>query len=367
MNNVIKKVERKKKLLKQKNIINDVSIKHIHNEKMIYFEHLQNVILPEKISILNALQSTDKSTNSIKKDIQELEKEIESIKNRDEEYDYYFKTSKILSDYEDNPSIQQECIIKYFNVLNMNLPTKYFQNLKTNELINCYNCNSSELDTYENTVSCINCGTCVSSINYNFAEDLSYKESKNIDIVQKIDYKRLNYFKEQLSQIQANEHTNIPDSIIDTLFLELKKERITNLSTLNIKKIKELLKKTQNSKYYEHAPFIIQKLNGNRLLSIHEHTQQKLIDMFTEIEKPWDIIKKKRKIRKNFFSYPYTLYKLCELLGLNEYLPYFKLLKDRKKIYDQDIIWKEIITYLQNNKTTNVNLKDVEWVFIKTV
>ena len=51
--------------------------------------------------------------------------------------------------------------------------------------------------------------------------------------------------------------------------------------------------------------------------------------------------------RKNFLTYGYTLYKLFELLELDEYLCNFKFLKDRKKLYDQEQIWKKICNELK--------------------
>ncbi len=44
----------------------------------------------------------------------------------------------------------------------------------------------------------------------------------------------------------------------------------------------------------------------------------------------------------DFLNYYYTIYKLCELLGQTQYLPYFPMLKDRDKRIEQDEIWKKI-------------------------
>ena len=52
-------------------------------------------------------------------------------------------------------------------------------------------------------------------------------------------------------------------------------------------------------------------------------------------------------------NYYYTIYKLCELLGQMQFLPYFPLLKDREKQIEQDEIWKKICA-------------DLNWEFIPT-
>jgi len=53
-------------------------------------------------------------------------------------------------------------------------------------------------------------------------------------------------------------------------------------------------------------------------------------------------------------NYYYTVYKLCELLNQDEFLPYFPLLKDKEKMIEQDEIWKKIC-------------EELDWEFIPTV
>jgi hypothetical protein len=177
-----------------------------------------------------------------------------------------------------------------------------------------------------------------------------------------LDYKRIDYFKQWLNQIQAKEQTDIPDEIVDTLTLQLKTERITNVSKITHALIKRLLKKTNNSKYYEHIPSIISRLTQQQALVIPINIEQILIAMFEEIQVPWEMFKD----RKNFFSYPYILHKFCQILGLNDYLHYFPLLKKRELIYKQDIIWKKIVEYCKNKKKTNEFLIDVNWMYISS-
>lgn len=50
--------------------------------------------------------------------------------------------------------------------------------------------------------------------------------------------------------------------------------------------------------------------------------------------------------RKNFLSYSYVLYKLCELEGLDEFKHCFSLLKGRDKLFRQDSCWRLICTEL---------------------
>jgi hypothetical protein len=73
--------------------------------------------------------------------------------------------------------------------------------------------------------------------------------------------------------------------------------------------------------------------------------EAKLRLMFNEIQEPFE--KSCPKERKNFLSYSYVLYKFCELVGQDEFLPCFPLLKSKEKLKQQDIIWKRMCKILQ--------------------
>ena len=52
------------------------------------------------------------------------------------------------------------------------------------------------------------------------------------------------------------------------------------------------------------------------------------------------------KDRKNFLSYSYCLYKFFQLLGFEDYLNSFTLLKGRDKLHRQDQIFRKICVEL---------------------
>lgn len=141
-------------------------------------------------------------------------------------------------------------------------------------------------------------------------------------------------------QLQAKETTSPNDDIINTLLLELKKERITDIDKITPKRIKGYLKKLRLIKQYEHVPAIIDKLCGIPPPVISRKLENKLVSMFEEAQRPFE--KHCPKGRSNFLSYSYTLHKMCELLGEDQLLPCFPLLKSREKLYFQDNIWKLI-------------------------
>ena len=165
-------------------------------------------------------------------------------------------------------------------------------------------------------------------------------------------YKRINHFNEWLAQFQAKESTEIPQEVYDAICAELKKERILDYRTLARQKVREILKKLKFNKYYEHVPHIINRLNGQNAPVMSREIEEKLRYMFKEIQPSFQ--KNCPKDRSNFLSYSYVLYKFCELLDLDEYLPSFPLLKNRDKLYIQDKIWELIC-------------RDLAWQFIRSV
>jgi hypothetical protein len=165
-------------------------------------------------------------------------------------------------------------------------------------------------------------------------------------------YKRINHFNEWLAQFQAKESTEIPSTVYDEIVEELKKERISDYSSLKPSKIKEILRKLHYNKYYEHVPHILNRLNGETAPVMSREIEEKLRFMFKEIQPSFQAHCPKG--RSNFLSYSYVLYKFCELLELDEYLPCFPLLKNRDKLYVQDKIWKLIC-------------QDLAWQYIRSI
>ena len=165
-------------------------------------------------------------------------------------------------------------------------------------------------------------------------------------------YKKINHLNEWLAQFQAKETTEISNAVLDQIRTELRKERITDMSKLKPSKLKEVIKKMKLSRCYDHVAHILNRLNGISAPALSREIEDKLRYMFKEIQ--FSFVKHCPKKRSNFLSYSYVLYKFCELLELDDYLPCFPLLKSREKLYMQDKIWQKIC-------------EDMGWEFIRTV
>jgi hypothetical protein len=165
-------------------------------------------------------------------------------------------------------------------------------------------------------------------------------------------YKKINHLNEWLAQFQAKETTEISPAVLDMIRAELKKERITDMSKLKPSKLKEVIKKLKLSRCYDHVAHVLNRLNGISAPVLSREVEEKLRFMFKEIQ--FSFVKHCPKKRSNFLSYSFVLYKFCELLELDDYLPCFPLLKSREKLYMQDKIWQKIC-------------EDMDWQFIRTV
>lgn len=213
----------------------------------------------------------------------------------------------------------------------------------------CPNCNKDMIFSMnEAYISCPGCG--YQDFVLIDSDKPSYKDPPRE--ISYYAYKRINHFNEWLAQFQAKESTEIPQEIFDGILIELRKERITNMASLKLSKLREILRKLKYNKYYEHIPHILNRLNGQNAPVMSRDNEEKLRHMFKEIQPSFQ--KHCPSDRSNFLSYSYVLYKFCELLELDEFLPCFPLLKNRDKLYMQDKIWQKIC-------------EDQRWEFIRTI
>jgi hypothetical protein len=361
-----------------------------HNEISSLFKQNEEVIIPKYLKIIEKLElllqnSTNHSKNQpIIENIKKYKNLIHSLKKQKNEY--YLDNSKFIFDYFENKknisnsdlittgSNKNDIIHKFFSTSNnedisinnnnnnnnnnntKNSIDKYFNNidylyLNYDNFIYpsdiCSVCKKGEMVYVESDGISV-CNNC-SNIIKNLIEidKPSYKEPpKEVSFYA---YKRINHLKEILAQFQAKESTNIPDEVFENIKYKIKKERIS-INQLTNTKTKEILKNLGYNKYYEHIPFIKDKL-GIKPPIMSSELEETLCNLFIELQKPYS--KYCPKERVNFLNYYYTLYKLCELLNETHFLPYFPMLKDREKRVEQDQIWKKICL-------------DLGWNFIPT-
>jgi hypothetical protein len=369
---------------------NSITIDNKHNEIMNDFSKDEQDVIPslkeEREKLKKELLLKGDSLNieqklDIKDRLKEITDNIKEIKTKKK--DYFLDNSNLIFDYFENKknistgsssssnsnNTKSKIVSSFFKIketieegdkeekINNNIVQKYLSGIDENFLDIqsfvqqtdiCKYCFKGELIPLEDEGLLI-CNQCFRNIQYLIEnEKPSYKEPpKEVCFYA---YKRINHFKEILAQFQGKETTQIPPEVIENIKLQIKKERV-EVGQLTNGKTKEILKKLGYNKYYEHIPFIKEKL-GIQPPVMNQELEETLCNLFVELQAPYS--KFCPDDRVNFLNYYYTAYKLCELLGQTEYLDDFPMLKDREKRVEQDIIWKQICA-------------ELDWEFISTI
>lgn len=216
-------------------------------------------------------------------------------------------------------------------------------------------------------------------------EDMLDEDGVPYNEVRRCTYRRINHFREYLRQQQGKSRVQISPAVLAILRAELKKHHyepsqctpqivryllknlnqtatkvcdMTRLGGAAKNGVSRRLRPQQFSwaLIYEHTPTITLLLNPSyRLINIPTERERLLCHLFEKTEAPFEKYKiVVKKGRKNFLSYPFVTYKLCELLGWDEYLPAFALLKSDDLLILQDSYFKLIC-------------KELGWQFVPTV
>lgn len=159
-------------------------------------------------------------------------------------------------------------------------------------------------------------------------------------------YKRHNHFKTWLKRTQGKETTTISSDIVDLVRQELRKERITDMEKVDHHKIKAILKKLRQNKYYNHCVQITTIITGKIPPQMTQEQEDSLLQMFERVQEPFEKMVM-GKTRQNMLSYSYLIHKFLQILGLDEFLPYFPLLVSQEKIHIQDSLWKILCDEVQ--------------------
>jgi hypothetical protein len=358
-----------KKIIDDKIFVNKITLLELNaikiNEEIIKF-NIENIKNDEIYSNLW------NSNINIKEELNLLHNEINNI-NHFDEIEYYEDTSTILFNYYE--MLEKQSLIssnKYNNKnksilesFNLSIPKEninivdedkvveksdlvdqylaitnkhYIKKLEQDNTIEiCHKCNIPLICLQQDAIMiCSMCG---------YQELLLVEQNRpilkqNTKDTSHFSYKRINHFREWCNQVQGKESTDIPNDIFEKILNEIKKEKIIDTKRITYSKMREILKRLRINKYYEHINYIINRINGIPTPQFSTELEEKLCSMFKDIQGPF--LKHCPKDRKNFLSYSYVLYKFFQILGLNEYLKFFPLLKSREKLYVQDQIWKKI-------------------------
>lgn len=154
-------------------------------------------------------------------------------------------------------------------------------------------------------------------------------------------YKRHNHFKTCLKRTQGKETTCISDEVVQLVKNELKKLRIYDMKEVDHIRVKSILKKLRQNKYYNNCVQITTIVTGKVSPQMSQEQEDCLIQMFERIQKPFEEIIM-GKSRQNMLSYSFLIHKFLQIMSWDQFLPYFPLLVSADKIHVQDAIWKKL-------------------------
>jgi len=336
------------------------------NDNEVQEENISQTIkdLKERIKMLDDFFSINKLKNSLIDQSNDLEQEIQKLEENEDELSYLLDTADILFKYYDSsvkettktnvPTDLQDFFVKIketkksndddkYNLFNKYMKITAGSELKKKSQIQIRTCDKCKIEKtlhlQDGFLTCTGCGDSepiqMDSDKPNF-KDQTVESKPN-------GYKRMNHFSELLNQCQGKESTDIQPEIFERIINELNVMQITDLSKLDNKIMRSILKNLNLNSYYEHIPYIINKLNGIPPPTMSRELEEKVRSMFKEVQEAW--IAGKKSTRKNFLNNNYVFHKIFELLEEDTFLQYFPYLKSRDKLQEHDDEWKKICEY----------------------
>lgn len=339
-----------------------MSFAEAYRQKKDEFEALRTQVLPK-------LEAKIQSVPPSAPEYRDLQQQIKDIKGHKQIVEYIFSILPLIKSTTTPPQLETTFNTKgnLSSVVDLEGTTnkgsvfaEYLRTVENNDthephaqkysdLLECCTvCGCSELVIIDRDAQrvCSECGN-VEFYQREDAPQFTFKEEcESMTVSVQFAYKRSNHFCDWLNAFEAGMCTNsVPPDVLDTLRYELKKLRVTDVNTIKPTLIRQLMKKTNLTKYYEYTNAIRAEICGTAPISFNPELKCKLRVMFSQLQAPFQQFKPDN--RKNFLSYSYVIYKCLQLLGQDSFLQYFTLLKSRDKLKLQDHIWKKICDHLK--------------------
>lgn len=368
-----------------------MSIQQLHNTQIRYFEKQKDFLpkLEETLTRLRAVKSKCKKLLIVldwdkKTRLEALEKELEQkiqvLKTNKEYIEYLLVSGRSVQHQQQLVSFIddiQACAPRLHAIYEIKQVKDALNEFRSKrKQINIDNermvCDICQLPIVDKTLNggfykCSNCG-CSMEDKTGSSMDYSCQAPKAAQ------YKERNHLNEMLARSQGLENTIIDASVLQTLRNEMFKRRMI-LDRITPDDVRRLLRYVGLTQFFEHRVKIWALLTGKRPPTLTQQQSAMVKAMFDMILTPFeqcpDVLKydvDTNKLRKNFLSYEYVLYKLCELLHLNQLVKQFKVIKSTKILKQHDRIWRFICDclgwpvnptdYLNNFKSKTHRLND---------
>ena len=210
----------------------------------------------------------------------------------------------------------------------------------------CY-CTFLQTNTIEGLVICSRCGYVLdehASTYTSYTEQYNGPQScinKSTQVLPRVHasytHKRLHHFRSWVKRIQGLETVYIKREEIQLIKQELLRYHINEFPSY--REVRFILKRLGLQRYYNHIFYVMNKINGQAMITLTSEHEQELDGMFRQLQKPFSQF---RGFRVNMLSYSYLLYKISEHLGWDELAKTLPKMISPLKIYRQDQIWKQV-------------------------
>ena len=284
--------------------------------------------------IIEGINSSGKSKSDIDNDLNQY-----YLDNALSLFEYFNTGRKILTLADLGkpaaPTPQSKTIAKYRKNNAYRDPTNYdFDSDKAEELL-CDTCKSKQIFD-EDRLICITCGT---------VEDYFTIVAQQTSNFINTTVLRTRYFDIYIDNLLGRNITKIPQDIIDTCRMEMKKRNSATETDIH-----DYLKKHRLSKYYSRAFQISGILTGQQRLYISGTQELNIKTLYKIIQTP---MIDAQPDRDNFSSMNYVFYKICQRLKYYDILPSIKLQKSHILSRNENA-WKKVC-------------KELEWEFERVI
>jgi len=188
--------------------------------------------------------------------------------------------------------------------------------------------------------SILSCRECGYSVTYLDATSSSTSFDELVEFSQ-YSYKRVNHYCMWLTLLQGKESHRVPDEVLETVMEDLyERVGVRDVADITQKRARESLRHLRIRRAYDHVAQIASRLSGRRPVRISTEVEEKLRNMFLQMQPAFQ--RHAPKSRTNFLSYSYVLYRCFQILGITEMLEGITLLKGRDKLEANDAIFRKM-------------------------
>lgn len=142
-------------------------------------------------------------------------------------------------------------------------------------------------------------------------------------------YEKLTHFKETIEILAGSNSQCIPNEVMSLC------------TGTHQEEIKQTLQKHKLKKYYS-CVYLIMRQKGINVPSLSQYEKDRLINIFKQIEKVYNRIKRKT----NMINYHFLLSRMLPMIGRKDLVPFLFVLHSKRKLKEYDIMWNKILVLL---------------------